>query len=822
MEENKVLTLADVPQNQECVIVKVNGHGGFRHRVMEMGFVRGEKVTVLRNAPLKDPIEYKIMQSHISLRRSEAEHIEVVSVSESEDENLYVFNGTMSEMVKNKINNKSKTITVALVGNPNCGKTSFFNYATGLREKVGNYSGVTITGKEGTFYHKGYTINIVDLPGTYSLTDFSPEEICVRSFLSQHHPDVVLNVTDSTNLERNLFLTTQLIDMNLRMVMALNMFDEFENSGYKLDCDQLETILGFPCVPVVAKSGKGINHVMDHIITVYEESEEISKHIHINYGRELEEAIRGIKSVIQEHIELAVDFPFRYVAIRLLEKDKITHKLIEDHINNTRTLDDTVLKYITEIENDFGEDINTVVTNSKFGFIRGALKETLEKTGNNKHELAYAVDVVLTNKWLGFPVLIVMLWIMFQATFSIGHYPMEWIDSGMNLLGNTIGKLLNEGMLRDLLVDGIIAGVRGVIVFLPNILILYFFLSLFEDSGYMARAAFIMDKIMHKVGLHGKSFIPLLTGFGCGVPAIMATRTLENHKDRIITMLVVPFISCSARLPVYLLFVSAFFPENQGLILLCIYLLGICVSALTALLLRKTKFKGRSDAFVMELPPYRLPTCRSIVVHMWEKSVHYLKKMGTIILTASIIIWCLNYFPHENALTRYYDTKIEQTATSQIEDSLKTATIHQLKLSRNAAQSEHSFIGMIGHTISPVFKPLDLDWKMGVSILTGISAKEIIISSLGVLYQTDIDDDHKNEKLSYALKHHQPSSDTYPITPLTALTFMVFVLLCCPCVAAISAIAGESNWKTAIFSVCYTTIVAWLFSFVIYQTGSLL
>lgn len=821
MEEKKTKTLADIPEKQECVIVKVNGHGGFRHRVMEMGFVKGEKVTVLKNAPLLDPIEYKIMQSHISLRRSEASHIEVVSVSESGDDNQYIFNGTISEEVRNRIKEETNTITVALVGNPNCGKTSFFNHATGLRERVGNYSGVTVSSKIGTFYHKGYTINLVDLPGTYSITEYSPEELYVREYITENHPDVVLNVVDATNLERNLFLTTQLIDMNVRMVMSLNMYDEFVKSKAVLDETLLENMLGFPCVPTTAKTGDGISHVLDHIVSVYEETEVVTKHIHINYGPDIERAIDKIKPLVSGHKEIAVDFPFRYVAIKLLENDSVTYRHLKENLGDISDIKELTEHCRGEIEKEYGEDASSVITNAKYGFIRGALKETLQKASDEKAELSYAVDVVLTNKWLGFPVLIFFLLIMFQATFTLGAFPQEWIEAGVMWLGETMRHVLGEGMLSDLIVDGIIAGVGGVLVFLPNILILFFFISLLEDTGYMARAAFIMDKVMHKMGLHGKSFIPLLTGFGCGVPAIMATRTLENPKDRIITMMAIPFMSCSARLPVYLLFISAFFDSHQALILMAIYLIGIAVSVLTALLLKKTKFKTDSEHFVMELPPYRIPTCRNTFIHMWEKSVQYLKKIGSVILVASIIIWLLNYFPTSGEEMEVIDGRIAQVeADVALEPAAKDSIVAQYELEKVAVHSENSYIGQLGHFIAPVVKPLGFGWEMGVSVITGLAAKEIIVSSMGILYHADIEAEADSERLVRSLRAHV-GSDGVPISPLVAFTFMIFVLLCFPCIAAISAIAKESNWRWAVFSIFYTTGVAWIISFVIYQVGSL-
>lgn len=818
--DKTIKTLADIPEKEECVIVKVNGHGGFRHRVMEMGFVKGERVTVLKNAPLADPIEYRIMQSHVSLRRREASHIEVVSTQEASD-NYQNYNGVLSEEVQAKITQKTKTITVALVGNPNCGKTSFFNHATGLREHVGNYSGVTVSSKVGTFYKDGYTINLVDLPGTYSMTEYTPEEVYVRDFLSEQHPDVILNIVDASNLERNLFLTTQLIDMNMRMVMALNMFDELEKKGIQLDVNQLEEMLGFPCAPTNSRTGKGIDHVLNHIISVYEERDEVTKHIHINYGSELENAISTIKPLLSKHLNIAVDFSPRYLILKLLENDSITFSLLEKNIGETAEIRNIVEKCRKEIEEEYHEDIVSIITNLKYGFIRGALKETMTREKEDKKELAYAIDTVLTNKWLGFPVLLLFLFLMFEATFTLGAYPQEWIEIGVAWLGDAIRNLLGEGMLTDLLVDGVIAGVGGVIVFLPQILILFFFISILEDTGYMARAAFIMDKAMHKIGLHGKSFIPLLTGFGCGVPAIMATRTLENPKDRIITMLAIPFMSCSARLPVYLLFVSAFFEKNQALILLSIYLIGIFMAILTALILKKTKFKNDTGQFVMELPPYRIPTLRNTLLHMWEKAVQYLKKMGTIILVASTIIWMLGYFPQYNEEMEAIDQQIEFVNNDpNLSDESRQNTLAQLEIDKASAQSENSYIGKIGKFIEPFFRPLGFDWKMGVSILSGSAAKEIVVSSLGVLYHADVEADESSERLTAILKSHQNDSQ-HPITPLVAFGFMLFVLLYYPCVAAVTAIAKESNWKWAAFEVVYTTSVAWIVSFLTYQIGSL-
>ncbi len=782
-------TLADMPTHTRCVIAKVHGHGGFRHRILELGFVKGETVSVLKNAPLLDPIEYQIMGSHVSLRRAEAANIEVVSLEEGEHpDNIY--HGTLEEHVAHEADELSKQITVALVGNPNCGKTSFFNHATGLREKVGNYSGVTVDAKTGVFTHRGYTINLVDLPGTYSLTEYTPEELYVRDFIAKQQPDVVLNIVDAGNLERNLFLTTQLIDLNPRMVMALNMYDELEKSGDRLDHQSLSRMLGFPIVPVVASTGRGIDDVLENIVRVYEDQAGASKHIHINYGENVEKAIVAVKNLVEANGPVSGAFCGRYIAIKLIENDSVTQREMAN-LPNFAEIKATADKCRSNIEREYGDDILSVISDLKYGFIRGALGETLTRSNNDKHRLAYALDTVLTNRWLGFPVLLLFMWVMFQTTFTLGAYPQEWLEMGIGALGRWVATLLPAGMLNDLVVDGIIAGVGGVLVFLPNILILFLFISLLEDTGYMARAAFIMDKLMHRIGLHGKSFIPYIIGFGCGVPAIMATRTLENRKDRILTILTVPFMSCSARLPVYLLLVSAFFDKHQALVLMSLYLIGIVVAIATATVLNKTLFRNASDQFVMELPPYRIPTMRNTLIHMWDKSAQYLKKMGTVILLASIIIWALGYFPRP---------KEEMTL---------------------AQQTENSYIGRIGHAVEPVVKPLGFDWKMGVSLVTGLAAKEIVVSSLGILYNGEAGDNENSQSLVESLRAQTDALGQPFFTPLKAYTFMLFILLYFPCIAAISAIWREAGRGWAVFSVLYTTSLAWLVSFAVWQIGSL-
>lgn len=822
MVKDNILRLADIPTGSECVVVKVHGDGHFRTRIMEMGFVKGEKVFVVKNAPLNDPIEYSLMDSRISLRRSEARLVEVARVVSPGSRTDESFNGTFPGglFTKNE-ETDAKTIVVALVGNPNCGKTSLFNHATGLREKVGNYSGVTVDAKTAKFKHNGYTIKLVDLPGTYSVTEYTPEELFVREFITEKHPDIVLNVVDASNLERNLYLTTQLIDMNVRIVMALNMYDELEKRGATLDYQHLGRLLGFPIIPTTAYKGLGIHTLLDQVIETYENSTDTIRHI--NYGKDIEEALGRIRESIAGVLE--DKNLVRYWAIKLLEKDRLAEQWIKSK-TGTGVLQETIQKCVYQLEKKYNEDTQTISTDAKYGFIRGALKETFTEGEKDKRRLTDAIDTLVTHRWLGFPFLILFMWVMFQVTFSLGSYPMDWIESGVSALGNWMSALIAPGPLNDLLVDGVIAGVGGVLVFLPNILILFFFISLMEDTGYMARAAFIMDKLMHKIGLHGKSFIPLLIGFGCNVPAIMATRTLENRKERIITMLIAPFMSCSARLPVYILLVSAFFPSNQGLILLSVYLIGILLAILTALLLKKTLFVKQEEPFVMELPPYRMPTVRNTVIHMWDKGGQYLKKMGTVILFASILVWALGYYPRDSEYIRKADAEISALESdSRIGDEERAEKISELQLDRKSGQMQNSYIGQFGQFIQPVIAPLGFDWKMGVSIITGLAAKEIVVSSMGILYHVETEDGENLQGLTQSLQQSEiisPDGTRQKVfSPLVAYGFMLFILIYFPCMAVIAAIRKEAGWRWALFTMFYSTGLAWVVAFMVYQIGRL-
>ncbi|MBP5135214.1 MAG: ferrous iron transport protein B [Paludibacteraceae bacterium] len=836
MEEKK-LTLADIPAKGKCVITRIHGHGGLRYRIMEMGFVKGKTVEVVKNAPLMDPIEYIVMGSHVSLRRSEAEKIEVVSVSEAakiEDE----YNGTIVEeniSLKNKqlsdeIKESRNTITVALVGNPNCGKTSFFNFATGLHEKVGNYGGVTVDIKSGKFYHNGYTIELIDLPGTYSINEYSPEELCVREYLTKNDYDIVLNIVDASNLERNLYLTTQLIDMNVNIIMALNMYDEMTAKGDKFDYKKMSNMLGFPIIPTTASRGIGIKDVLQAVIDLFESHQNLTRHIHINYGNDIEDAIVPIKKLIENNKDIINTYPSRYIAINALENTQSTIDEITSLPNGAEILALTKEKR-EKLESAYTEKMDSLISNARYGFIRGALKETYTPGEKGNTWVAYKADKILTNKWLGFPILFAFMWLMFEVTFDLGAYPQDWLDQLVGWIGETVSNAMPEGILHDLIVDGIIGGVGAVISFLPNILILFLFISIMEDTGYMARAAFMMDKLFHKFGLHGRSFIPYIMGFGCGVPAIMATRTLENKKDRLATILTIPFMSCSARLPVYLLFVGTFFSKGQGLILFSIYAIGVLTAVLTVMLLTKTTFKNTSEDFVMELPPYRIPTGRNVLMHMWEKSSQYLRKMGTVILAASIIIWALEYFPTDSETEQRLAQEIAQVEQNdQLSEDEITYTVDSLTHAMNAAHFENCYIGRFGKFIEPAVRPCGFDWRMGVSLCTGIAAKEVVVSTLGVLYQTEdpedeniTDDNPKSlsNRLQAQLWDDGPLAGKPVYTPLVAYGFMIFVLLSVPCFAALAAIKREAGWKWTGFTVLYTTFLAWLAALLIYQIGML-
>ena len=829
------MNLSELNNGNEGVIVKVKGHGAFRKRITEMGFIKGKKVTVVKNAPLKDPIEYQILDYKVSLRRSEARLIEVVTIEEAKSFEENVFQGTITEdILKQSATKKHKVINIALVGNPNCGKTTLFNYASGAKEHVGNYSGVTVDSKAATFSHKGYLFNIIDLPGTYSISAYSPEETFVREHLTNNSPDIVVNVLDSSNLERNLYLTTQLVDLDIKVVVALNMFDELQKRGDKLKHDQLGGMLGIPFIPTVSSKGIGVTDLFDKLIDVYEDRDPIVRHIHVNYGEMLENAIEKLDTMFSTIGEIGNRISPRYLAIKALEKDKQLLTYLSS-IKQYKNLLEEVDSQTKKIEKQSLQDTESIFTDSRYGFIAGALKETYKENPKTRKRKTDSIDAIITHQWLGFPIFIFFMWVMFQSTFRLGEYPMNWIEFGIGHLSDFIAAVLPDGSFKHLVVDGIIGGVGGVIVFLPNILILFFFISFMEDTGYMARAAFIMDKLMHKMGLHGKSFIPLVMGFGCNVPAIMATRTIENRNNRILTMLINPFMSCSARLPVYILIIGAFFPENAGTVLFAMYGSGILIAVVISRIFKRYLFKHDEVPFVMELPPYRIPTIKSTLRHMWHKGAEYLKKMGGIILVASIIIWFLSYYPQNTDFSQDFDSQIVQlnseldalntngkAAQNSIQYKSVESKIDSINLIKKGEHQENTYIGRIGKSIQPVIAPLGFDWKMGVSLITGIAAKEIVVSTMAVIYHSDDEAEDSNQLISQ-LRNEKYKDGSPVFNKVTALGFMIFILIYFPCIAVVAAIKKESgSWKWALFTVAYTTGLAWILAFAVNQIGTLL
>lgn len=824
------MKLSSLQTGEVGIIVKVSGHGGFRKRIIEMGFIEGKQVEVLLNAPLRDPVKYKIMGYEVSLRHSEADQIEVVHLDEvqkgdSQDKKQNLNTATMADPhdkedhalmpsePSEEVKRRTKTINVALVGNPNCGKTSLFNFASGAHERVGNYSGVTVDAKVGRAEYEGYEFHLVDLPGTYSLSAYSPEELYVRKQLVEETPDIVINVIDASNLERNLYLTTQLIDMHVRMVCALNMYDETEERGDHIDYEKLSELFGTPMVPTVFTSGRGVKELFHQVIAVYEGKEDESlqfRHIHINHGHEIEQGIRDIQEHLKNYPDLRQQYSTRYLAIKLLEGDKDVERLIQplgDSLEIFQHRDRAAQRVKEETHND----CETAIMDAKYGFIHGALEESGYTTGDKKdtYQTTHLIDKILTNKYLGFPIFFLILLLMFTATFVIGQYPMDWIDAGVAWLGDFISQNMPDGPVKAMLVDGVIGGVGAVIVFLPQILILYFFISYMEDSGYMARAAFIMDRLMHKMGLHGKSFIPLIMGFGCNVPAVMSTRTIESQRSRLITMLILPLMSCSARLPIYVMITGSFFAlKYRSLAMLSLYVIGVLMAIVMSRLFSAFVVKGEDTPFVMELPPYRFPTWKAIGRHTWEKGKQYLKKMGGIILVASIIVWALGYFPHTD------DPSVS-----------------------NQQQQEQSYIGRVGRVVEPVFRPMGFNWKLDVGLLAGVGAKEIVASTMGVLYSNDDsfkdDSNFSSESGKYVKLHELITQDVaqlhgisyekaQPIATLTAFCFLLFVLLYFPCIATIAAIKGETgSWGWALFAASYTTALAWVVSAVVFQIGCL-
>ncbi len=836
------MNLSELQQGEKGIIVKIRGRGVFHKRITEMGFVRGQEVEVVRRAPLGDPLEYNIMGYNVSLRRSEAQLIEIVSTAEMEASpekwEMEYHKGIVDESERLKVSaeEKSKIIDIVFVGNPNSGKTSLFNAASGAHEKVGNYSGVTIEAKKAVFKQDGYTFNIIDLPGTYSLSPYSFEELYVREYIIDKAPDVIVNIVDASNLERNLYLTTQLIDMDVKVVVALNMFDELKAKGDELEREMLSTLLGIPMMATIANKGIGIKNLFSKIVDVYEDRNPFTRHIHINYGPQVEQAVSVLQKQIRSNKSFVEKVASRYYALKLLEKDSIVEKETESWPEHN-DLHEVAKKEITKLEHFYNSPSETIIADARYGFIAGALKETFKrnKKTNRFETRTEKIDSVLTHKFWGFPIFLFFIWLMFFCTFQIGQYPMEWMEMGVSFIAELTQKYISSPVLNAFISEGIIGGVGGVIVFLPNIVILFLFISLMEDTGYMARVAFLMDKLMHHIGLHGKSFIPMIMGFGCNVPAIMATRTLENRSDRLLTMLTIPFMSCSARLPVYILLIGAFFPNHPVSILFSIYLFGIVLAIGFALIFKKRLFRSNNAPFVMELPPYRVPTFISVVQNMWMKAKQYLKKMGGIILIASVIIWVLGYFPLNKHIDEKYDQQIVATEahfaalaqnnpdSTAVFEAQKTEAIDLLNHRKGGEKIESSFIGQLGKVIEPVIRPLGFDWKVGVGLFSGVAAKEVLVSTMSILYQVENEEDGGQlaDKLKSETYLSGPKAGQKVFTQASAASLLVFVLVYFPCVAVFAAVAREAGrWKWAMFLVTYTTVLAWILSFAVYHIAN--
>ena len=677
-----------------------------------------------------------------------------------------------------------KQISVAIVGNPNSGKTSLYNHITGKHEHVGNYGGTTVEAQTTTRQYKGYELAITDLPGANALSGSTTEESYVRNYLAENRPDIVLNMLCVSNLERNLYLTTELIDMGQRIVVALSMYDELQRNGATLDHDLLGKMMGVSMLPVEAHNGKGIEELLETIVAIFEKRDTRVRHIHIYQGV-VEESLMALNKDMKEHREeLPQCFPPRYFAMKMLEGDKEITEMLSScpRYSEWQRICEKEREHL-KYDLNADEDIQTTMANQKRGFITGALRETYTKGKNHLENISNAIDHIVTHRFWGYPIFIFIMWMMFYCTFRLGAYPQEWIEQLVALLGRGLQEWLPAGILKDMVCDGIIGGVGSVIVFLPNIMILYLFISFMEDSGYLARASFIMDRFMHKIGLHGKSFIPLVMGFGCNVPAIMSTRIIESRSSRLITTFIIPFMSCSARLPIYIILIGTFFAGHSSVVMLGIYLLGILVAMITALLMRKIMFKRDETPFVMELPPYRIPTIKATISHMWQRCAQYLRNIGGMILVASIVVWALGYFPRQ--------------------EEGKSEMQHY----------EESYIGRVGKLCEPAFEPIGLDWKASVSLISGIAAKELMVSTLGVLYSNG------TENNPAQLKQNLAKSGDF--TSPSVLALLVFTLLYMPCIGTITAIGSESGWKWALGSAIYSTAVAWLCAFAVYHIAQL-
>lgn len=721
-------------------------------------------------------------------------------------------------------------LTIALAGNPNSGKTTIFNNLTGTRQKVGNWPGVTVEKKEGHIHRDGVDLTVVDLPGTYSLTPFSIEEVVARNYLLDERPDVVVDIIDASNLERSLYLATQIRELDCKVLFALNMADLARSRGMKIDARKLSELLDVPVVFTVGNRGEGMEDLLEAAVRLAAGGSAPPPARKVKYSHDIEEAVERLRRLLAERLGPRLPYDARWTAIKLIEDDKIVKERLAaaDPARAAEILHAAQVQR-RRLAERFDDDPQIVLTDERYGFIAGIVREVQSSTTQQRVDVSRRIDTLLTHRIFGFPIFFFFIWAMFQLTFTLGDYPVRAIEAGVGWLAKAAGGLLADGLAKDLVVDGVIGGVGSVAAFMPNILILFFCIALFEDTGYMARSAFLMDRIMHLIGLHGKSFIPMLMGFGCNVPAIMAARTLESEKDRILTILITPFMSCSAKLPVYVVLAGAFFGERAGTVIFGIYLLGIVLSIATGRLFRSTLLKGADAPFVMELPPYRMPMAKSLLIHMWDRSKIFLRRMGQVILAGSVIVWALSAFPRDAALSRDYAAEsaalraaaearapgLSAGERQRLEEETE-ATLAAWHRAEKSERLEKSYSGMIGRAIEPVFAPLGIEWRGAVALLSGFAAKEIVVSTLGVLYAAGDAGDEEGSALGQALI-------ASGMTPLAALSMMVFVLLYLPCLATTTSIrreTGSTGWM--LFSIGYSTAIAWIFACLVYQGGRLL
>ena len=708
-----------------------------------------------------------------------------------------------------------KHIKIALAGNPNSGKSTIFNGLTGANQHVGNYPGVTVEIKTGEYFFDNNKVSVIDLPGTYTLNTNSPEELIARNEIIDQPLDLIVNVLDSSNLERNLYLTLQLLELGVPVLIVLNMMDTAENKGLKVSPGTICKLLGSPIVTTVGYKATGIEG-LKQAINKYSNSAacntfDITKH---DLGCDMGDCVRKLTDLLKKAQVANDTIPHSWYSIKLLEKDQaITESLVKSH---GQELMGKIIEIIKQFERHIGEDSEIAVAEHRYGIITGIYRESVTTTLQNRQDISEKIDSILTNRILGLPIFFLLMYCVFWLTFTIGEPFMGWIEDGIGFIAANIDNLWQtESILKSLVLDGVIAGVGGVLIFLPNIMLLFFAIALLEGTGYMSRVAFIMDKLMHKVGMHGKSFIPMIIGFGCSVPAIMATRTLESKRDRMTTMLVAPLMSCGARIPIYALIIPVFFPERiQATVMWVIYFIGIALAIICAKILRSTVFKGDDVPFVMELPPYRIPTFTSIVIHLWQRAGLYLKKAGTIILAISIILWISSTYPQKQVMSQDYTALISSVENSNFSKEDKDKKILELENAESAERMGYTITGRIGSLLEPIIKPLGFDWHIGTALVGALAAKEVFVSQLGIVYAVG-DSDSNSEALRAIIGKNY--------TALQGFCIMLFCLISAPCIATIAVTRRESNsWKWALFQLFGLTALAYVVTLVVYQSGLLL